>query len=234
MALQLPQNKPLSEQVCDLIENEIVNGNFSVGDKLPTENELAEMYKVSRTVIREATKILKEKGRLESFVGKGTFVIDKTERGIGSSLSAIVRMNPENSFGYLIEIREILEPEMAALAAVKATDQQIAMMEKAIQQMDQYMDDDAPKEVFLDADSAFHSLLAEATGNPLISTLIKPLGELMRDQQQFMAFKVVGGPKKSQKYHKQIFEAIKNHDADTARAQMRDHIHQVYLDIKDK
>src|SRR6185369_15452748 len=105
-SVQFPQNKPLSEQVCALIENEIINGTFAVGDKLPTEHELAEMYRVSRTVIREATKILKEKGRLASFVGKGTFVIDETERGIETSLNAMIRMNPETSFSYLIEVRE--------------------------------------------------------------------------------------------------------------------------------
>lgn len=231
--LQFPQNRSLSEQVCDLIENEIIKGTFTVGDKLPTEKELAEMYRVSRTVIREATKILKEKGRLASFVGKGTFVIDETERGIESSLAAMIRMNPETSFNYLIEVREILEPAMAAMAAMKASEEQIKEMQKAVDQMDQSIDDEAHKGKFLDSDSKFHSLLAEATGNPIIPMLVKPLGVLIRQQQQYMAFEVVGGSVHSQKYHKRIFEAIKRRDHETARTEMLEHIRQVFTDIHD-
>jgi GntR family transcriptional repressor for pyruvate dehydrogenase complex len=231
---QLPQNRPLSEQVCELIENEIINGTFAVGDKLPTEQELAVQYRVSRTVIREATKILKEKGRLESFVGRGTFVIDRTERAIQASLNAMLRMNPDASFNYLIEIREILEPAMAALAAMKATDEQVNEMEKAIDQMERSLDDESHKSDFLDSDSKFHTLLAEATGNPIIPMLVTPLGHLIRQQQQFMAFEVVGGSVHSQKYHRLIFEAIKQKDAEKARTHMQEHIRQVFKDIHDK
>ena len=233
-AFQLPQNKPLSEQVCDLIENEIIKGTFAVGDKLPTENELAEMYRVSRTVIREATKILKQKGRLASFVGKGTFVIDETERGIESSLSAMIRMNPETSFNHLIEVREILEPAMAALAAAKASEEQIKELEKAVARMDRSIADDAHKDDFLDADSKFHGLLAEATGNPIIAMLVKPLGVLIRQQQEYMAFEVAGGSVHSQKYHRRISEAIKQRDPERARTEMLEHIRQVFTDIYDK
>jgi GntR family transcriptional repressor for pyruvate dehydrogenase complex len=233
-SMQLPQNRPLSEQVCELIENEIIKGTFAVGDKLPTEQELSTQYRVSRTVIREATKILKEKGRLESFVGKGTFVVDRTERGIQSSLDAMLRMNPETSFNYLTEVRELLEPIVAALAALRASDEQIAEMEKAIALMDQSSEDHARQSEFLDSDSKFHTLLAEATGNPIIPMLIKPLGALIRQQQEFMAFEVVGGSVHSQKYHRLIFEAIRLRDAERARAHMEDHIRQVFQDIHDK
>lgn len=233
-SIQLPQNRSLSEQVCELIENEIINGNLIVGAKIPTEKELSEMYKVSRTVIREATKILKEKGRLASFVGKGTFVIDETDRGIGSSLNALIRSNPGDSFENLIQIREILEPEMAALAALNASDEQIAEMQKMIDIMNQSLEDKNLKEDFLKSDYKFHNLLAEATGNPLLTLLVKPLGALMRNQQQFIAFDVVDGPVISQKGHNLIFEAIKNRNPDIARAVMHDHIRQVFLVIHDK
>lgn len=72
---RLPRNKPLYEQVCELIETRIIEGDLRVGEKLPTENEMAEMYQVSRTVIREAIKALTEKGRIETRVAKGTFVV---------------------------------------------------------------------------------------------------------------------------------------------------------------
>ncbi|PKO13466.1 MAG: hypothetical protein CVU39_18855 [Chloroflexi bacterium HGW-Chloroflexi-10] len=228
---QLPQNKPLSDQVCELIEMQIISGQLNVGDKLPTENELSDMYKVSRTVIREATKILKEKGRLESYVGKGTFVVDKTERGIGTSFNAILQMNPDSSFEYLLEVREFFEPEMAALAALKASKEQIDELQQTIDLMDRSLVGIDPIDEFLNADHKFHNLLAEATGNPIIVMIIKSLGEFMRNQQRFMTFNVVGGPQKSQKNHKSILEAIKMHNPDAAKNTMQEHIQQVYHDL---
>jgi DNA-binding FadR family transcriptional regulator len=143
-------------------------------------------------------------------------------------------MNPETSFSYLIEVREILEPAMAAMAAMKASEDQIQEMGKAVEQMERSIDDDAHKGDFLDSDAKFHSLLAEATGNPIIPMLVKPLGSLIRQQQEFMAFEVVEGSVHSQKYHTRIFEAIKQRDAESARAEMIEHIRQVYKDIHTK
>jgi len=229
--IQLPKNKPLSEQVSDLLEAQIISGDFEVGDQIPTEFELSQMYKVSRTVIREATKILKEKGRLESYPGKGTFVVDKIERGIKSTLDAIYQKDPDAGFGYLLEVREIFEPQIAALAALRATPSQIEAMEEAIGLMDKSFKENESFDVVVDADHQFHNLLAEATGNPLLKTIIKPLDILMRNQQQYMTYQVKDGPLNSQKHHKMILKAIKNRKPEDAKKHMLAHIHQINVDI---
>lgn len=224
---RLPQNKPLYEQVCELIETRIIEGDLSVGDKLPTENEMAEMYQVSRTVIREAMKVLKEKGRIETRVAKGTFVVDNVAKKVRASFNAVVRKEEGGGFNHLIEVREILEPEVAALGASRADNSQRDRLRKAVDQMDRALEGQNNMEEFLNADLAFHMLLAESTGNPLIPMIISPIVELMRDQQVYYASNVKDGTHRSQINHKLIMAAIESHDTNAARRHMRGHIHQV-------
>jgi DNA-binding FadR family transcriptional regulator len=232
--LQLPQNKPLYEQVIELIETEIIGGNFHVGDRLPTEMEWAEKYKVSRTVIREAMKALKEKGWIETHVGKGTFVVDNVSKGVGASIDAFLRMDPDGGFEYLIEVREMLEPEIAELAARRASDYQIKQLEDAINQMSNALDHQNNKELFLAGDFLFHSILAESTGNPLVLMILNPVVNLMRAQQKFHLYHVQGGSYKSQQHHLLILEAIKKKDPAAARKHMHEHIRQVRADINEQ
>lgn len=228
---QLPQIKPLSEQVCQLIETRIIDGELRIGDRLPPEKDLAVMYKVSRTVIREAIKMLKEKGWVETHVAKGTFVIHNVGRGIESSFNVAVRMKPEERFSNLIQVRLLLEPEIAALAAASANQEDISRMRQAIHQMDKAMIS-GNVDVFLKGDFAFHMALAESTGNDLIPLIIAPVVNLMRDFQRYHLTKVKGGGQRSQYNHKRVMEAIEKHDPGAARLCMQGHIIQVRDDIE--
>jgi len=228
----LPQNIPLYEQVYKLIETRIINGEFSVGDKLPTEKELSQFYKVSRTAIREAIKVLKEKGWVETRVAKGTFVIQNVAKGIESSLDVATRMNPEDKFENLIQVRLILEPEIAALAAEKASKKDIKKMHLAINSMDNALKHNIDIQEFLKGDIAFHMALAESTGNNLIHLIIAPVVKLMRDIQNYHLTHVEGGGLKSQRYHRQIMEAIDNRNPAAAKQKMHEHIVQVRNDIQ--
>src|SRR5512140_1608057 len=109
-----PHKIPLYEQVVEMIEARIANGELKLGDKLPTEYKLAAAYKVSRTVIREAMTTLKEKGLVETQVAKGTFVINNLGKSVQSTFKMAVQETPENAIFHLIEMRLILEPEIAA------------------------------------------------------------------------------------------------------------------------
>lgn len=223
----LPHNKPLYEQVCELIETRIIDGDLRVGDKLPTEKEMAEQYQVSRTVIREAMKVLKEKGWIETRVAKGTFVVDNIDEPVRASFDAVVRLEKAQGYHSLIEIREILEPEVAALVASRANDAQRKRLQQAVEKMDQALEGKDSIEEFLDGDFNFHMLLAESTGNPLIPIIISPLIKLLRDQQAFYSSIVREGPHRSQVNHKLIMAAIANHDPAGARRHMIEHIRQV-------
>lgn len=228
---QFPQNKPLYEQVCQLIEAQIIDGEIRIGDKLPTENELAGMYKVSRTVIREAIKTLKEKGWVETHVAKGTFVVQNVARGVETSLDAAVRMKPDDRFSNLIQVRLILEPEIAALAAVSASQDDIARMRQAVNQMENALVN-ADVDAYLSGDFAFHMAMAESTGNHLIRLIIAPVVSLMRDIQRFHLSYVEGGNQRSQRNHNRIMNAIEMRDAESARLSMYEHIIQVRDDIQ--
>jgi DNA-binding FadR family transcriptional regulator len=228
----LPHNKPLYEQVCELIETRIIEGDLCVGDKLPTEKEMAEQYQVSRTVIREAMKVLKEKGWIETRVAKGTFVVDNVDERVRASFDTVVRMEKARGYHCLIEIRQILEPEVAALVASRANEEQRKRLQQAIDQMDRALEGKINIEEFLDGDFSFHILLAESTDNPLFSIIISPLMKLLRDQQAYYSSIVWGGPHRSQVNHKLIMAAIANHDPAGARRHMIEHIRQVREDVE--
>lgn len=229
---QLPQNKPLYEQVCKLIEDQIINGELLIGDKLPTEKELAERYKISRTVIREAIKALKEKGWVETYIAKGTFVICNMEKSVQSSFDAAVRMKPEDRFNNLIQIRLILEPEIAALAAVSASQEDIAKMHQAVNKMEEALRDNKNVNAFLEGDFAFHMVIAESTGNDLVRIIIAPVVRLLRNVQQYHLSHVESGNQRSQSFHNKVMEAIERHDPKVARLSMYEHIIQVRDDIQ--
>jgi len=229
---QLPHNTPLYEQVCELIETRIIEGDLRVGDKLPTEKEMAEIYQVSRTVIREAMKALKEKGWIDTRVAKGTFVVDNVDKRVRASFDAVLRMDEAHGFSNLIEVREILEPEVAALVATRANNTQRDKLQQAINQMDRALEHQVNIEAFLNGDFTFHVLLAESTGNPLIPMIISPLFKLMRHQQAYYSSIVKEAPQRSQVNHKLIMGAIVNFDPAAARRAMQEHIRQVRTEVE--
>jgi GntR family transcriptional repressor for pyruvate dehydrogenase complex len=217
----------LYEQVVEQIEQQIVRGKLRHGDRLPTERELAEQFHVSRTVIREAVKTLREKGLVQGYQGRGTFVTNGTARAVRHSLGLMIKISATKSANDLAEVREILEPEIAALAARRATPQDLAAIQRAIAIMDTTLDD---ADAFVEADLQFHLTLAQATQNPLISTLINPIVDLLREERK-RTFKH-GGAARGQAHHKKISDAIVRRDADAARAAMRAHLKQVRKDSK--
>jgi DNA-binding FadR family transcriptional regulator len=228
---QLPQNRPLYEQVCQFIESKIINGEFHIGDKLPTENELAGIYRVSRTVIREAIKALKEKGWVETRVAKGTYVVQNVAKGVEHSFDVAVRMKPDERFSNLIQVRLLLEPEIAALAATSCTEDDITRMRQAIIQMETALREDNT-DAFLQGDFAFHMAIAESTDNELIHLIMAPVVNLMRNIQRYHLSYVVRGNERSQRNHKRIMQGIEGRDPQAARLCMREHIMQVRDDIE--
>jgi GntR family transcriptional repressor for pyruvate dehydrogenase complex len=175
-------------------------------------------------------KALKEKGWVKTFVGKGTFIVDNVTRGIDSSLDVALRMDPGSSFGYLIEVREILEPEIAALAAQRASDEQIARIREVVDKMSQALIK-GDLVTFLEGDMDFHVRLAEATGNPLILMILNPVVKLMRDQQEYHVYNVSTGVQKSQNNHQMIMAALEKRNSAAARKRMYQHILQVRTDV---
>ena len=215
----------LYEQIVAQIEKQILTGKLRYGDRLPTERELAAQFRVSRTVVREAVKALQEKGLVQSHPGRGTFITDGTARAVRHSLGFMLRVGSSQGASDLAEAREILEPEIAALAATRATTEQVEAIRQTVALMERARDD---ADAFVEADLQFHLALAQATQNPLIPTLIDPIVDLLREQRKNTFRR--GGAAHGQYHHKKILAAVARRDPNAARAAMRAHLQQVRKD----
>lgn len=215
----------LYEQIVQQIEESIVKGALKPGDQLPAERELAQRFGVSRTAVREAVKALREKGLVEAYSGRGTFITDGTTQAVRQSLDLMFKLGPDGSI-HLAEVRTILEPEIAALAAVRIQDSELATMREAVAVMDKAGQD---PDAYIEADLDFHLALAEGAANPLILSLLDSIVGLLREQR-LRIFKVPGGPERGQVHHKQILDAVERRDTQGARTAMRAHLEQVRED----
>lgn len=218
------QSERLYERIVNQIERLIVAGNLKVGDQLPAERELAEQFAVSRTAVREAIKALREKGLVEIRLGRGTFVTNGASGAVRRSLGLL--MKDTNSFANLVEVREILEPEIAALAATRVTDENISAMTEAVETMETALEN---AEIFVEADLDFHLALAEATQNPVIPTLVDSIVDLLREHRKRIG-NVEGGLARGQYHHKKILEAVIQRDPLASRLAMQAHLLQVRED----
>ncbi|HYT28190.1 MAG TPA: FadR/GntR family transcriptional regulator [Ktedonobacteraceae bacterium] len=223
------QSIKVFEQVAVQIEKRILDGELRSGDRLPTERELAEQFHVSRTAVREAMKILAQKGLVDMRPGRGTIVIDGSHEAMQDSIGLVMKLKLGEVGGSdnLVEVRGILETEIAALAAARATETEIAAMRAAIKVMDENLNN---ANAFIAADNRFHEALARATHNALIIILINSIVNLLSEQRK-QVFDVEGGPQRGQIHHRRILDSVIRHDPEAARAAMRSHLRQVREDV---
>lgn len=218
------------EQIAAQIEQRILSGELRQGDRLPTEDELGEQFRASRTSVREAMKSLAQKGLVEMHPGRGTFVINATSQAMHHSLELLMRIGQDGRETIpLVEVREMLEPEIAFLAATRATQEQVSTLQQAVNVMDASLQD---VEAYIAADNQFHRSLAQATQNVLVLALIDSIVDLLSEQRKHI-FAVEGGPERGQVYHKQILEAIVQRNPMIARQAMQAHLLQVRTDVGD-
>lgn len=217
----------LYEQIVQQIEESILKGDLKPGNQLPAERELAQRFGVSRTAVREAVKALREKGLVEAYSGRGTFITDGTSQAVRQSLDLMVKIGQPEGSTYLAEVRAIIEPEIAALAALRCQETDLATMRDAVAVMDRAAGKDP--DAYIEADLDFHLALAEAAANPLILSLLDSIVGLLREQR-LRIFKVDGGPERGQIHHKRILEAMERRDPDKVREAMKAHLEQVRAD----
>ena len=219
----------LYEQIVQQIEESVLNGSLKPGDQLPAERDLAQRLGVSRTAVREAVKTLREKGLVEAYSGRGTFITDGTSQAARQSFDLMVKIGQQGQqegLPHLVELRLVLEPGIAAMAAERVTDEDLAAMREAVAVMDRSQKN---AESYIEADLDFHLALAEAAGNPLILSLIDSIVGLLREQRKRI-FNVEGGPQRGQFHHNRILEVMECRDPEMARIAMRAHLEQVRQD----
>jgi GntR family transcriptional repressor for pyruvate dehydrogenase complex len=166
---------------------------------------------------------LSEKGLVESQHSRGTFVTDPTSRTILQSFGKIINAHGVDQ---LVEVREIIEPELAARAALCADEDAISAMREAFLAMEAAGRDAT---AFIEADLDFHLAIAEAVDNPLILALTDSIVELLREHRLRLFF-VHGVPQRGQYHHGQSLDAIERDDSDGARNAMRKYLGQVIED----
>ena len=223
---KIVRSSRLYEQIVQQVEESIHKGGMKPGDQLPPERELAQQFGVSRTAVREAVKALREKGLVEAYHGRGTFITDGTSYSMRQSLDRMLKVGQGEGSGFLAEVREILEPEIAAMAATRSDAEDLASMREQVGIMDQARKD---PDAVIEADLDFHLALAEAAANPIILSLIDSIVGLLREQRMGI-FQVEGGPDRGQYHHKRILEAIVHKDPVGAREAMKAHLRQVRED----
>lgn len=160
----------LSQQLTDTMIELIESGTWSEGMKLPNEIELADSFSVSRNIMREAMKVLSSNGILESQTGKGTFVSAGAINNI-YHLRFLQELRSDEAVVSAMESRVIIEPELAAQACRRATDEQIAELRKLT-----FIDRPAS---YLESNLNFHICLAELSGNPLLTNFLRSIISLL-------------------------------------------------------
>ncbi|HEX2350664.1 MAG TPA: FadR/GntR family transcriptional regulator [Ktedonobacterales bacterium] len=217
----------LFERIVEQIQGRIVRGELRAGDRLPPERELALRFGASRTAVREALKTLAQMGLVDMRPGRGTIVTDNTPDAMRSSLGLMLRVSHLGSPNALVELRQIIEPEIAALAAERADETHIAALREAVATMDHSL---RRADTYIEADNRFHRTLALAARNALIVSLVDSIVGLLSEQRARI-FSVPGGPERGQVYHKTLLEAVEQRDVERARTAMRAHLAQVSEDV---
>ncbi len=224
--LVLPSFKrdKLGESVFINLRDNILSGKLKEGDKLPSQEVLADSFGVSRTVMREALHKLSSLGLVESEQGRGTFVHSmKPSVLLDPFLTAMQFEN--SSIRELLEVRYYIEKVIARLAAQRVHSDGLEKLNKQISIMDAFTRSGDHQD-FAEADLAFHMALAQICKNDMLKMIICTIREMMRlFLEQFN--RIEGAAERALAYHKRILKAVKNRDADKAEEEMANHIKDV-------
>jgi GntR family transcriptional repressor for pyruvate dehydrogenase complex len=213
------------ELVADRLLALIAARSLEPGDPIPAERELVETYRVGRSSVREALRMLESRGLIEAR-GNGSFAVSDFRNPLAESLGLLLSVD-EADARELFEVRRILEGETAALAAARREPEHLTRMALAIDEMERGLEDE---KMYIAADLSFHLTIAEACGNRLASHLMHAIRGQVQEALG-TAFLVPGGPQRSLGQHREILEAIETRRPDEARWVMHEHIQRVEHEI---
>ncbi len=220
MSFKPLDKKRFSELVAHEIETRILNDELQLGERLLSEADLAKEFQVSRSVIREAMRLLEVRGFVTIKRGPkgGIFANNGYHKPLSEALSRLVASGKvtEND---VFEIRLLIEPYVASEAAKRASDKEIDALGTLLKMAQENADD---PEYLQRIRGKFHIRLARCTGNPILLLLMNALIELLR--QYFSGFKELGLELEAMEINKEILEAIKKRDQKKASELMKGEI----------
>lgn len=220
MGIKPIQKVNVGEQVYEQLKHLLIEGEWAPGTKIPSENELAEMFNVSRITVRQALQKLNALGLLETRFGEGSFVrvVD-----VGESMNGLIPVMylGEQSAQEVFEFRMIIETECARLAARRATTEDIKELKVTLERMVK-CENDRDLNGFSVADLDFHFKIAQITRNALV---IKTMS-ILRDVLESSMYDVIDkmGCENGIFYHTEIIRAIEEKEEVTAANMMKEHI----------
>jgi GntR family transcriptional repressor for pyruvate dehydrogenase complex len=213
----------LYESAIEQIMNLIKNDKLKPGDKLPPEREMAEKLSISRGSLREAFRVLESRGLIKSKPGGGRYIREIRKNGHNSTENIILSLE-KSSILELLEAREMFEVKIAKIAAQKATPEDIELIEKALNKINE--EEGLKDDKKMESDTEFHLAIASASHNFVFVNIIKLHLDLLKETRE-KTWKIPGRREEQQEEHQTIFQAIKEHDSKKAGEAILKHLRNV-------
>jgi len=225
MLIQSIKKQNVSEEVFAQMKDMLISGQWKPGDKIPSENELTDMFGVSRVTIREVLKKLHSYDVVESIQGKGTFVKCLGAQGIINPMfmSVYLKSMDERAIRDMMEFRGLIETESIALAAARATDEDLKVLRQNYKRMVASRDN---LDTFAKYDIEFHIHISKMTKNVILIELSSVIWEFMREHFNTVVSKV--GADKGIYHHGRLIEELIKKDPISAKAAMSEHLDDTY------
>jgi GntR family transcriptional regulator, transcriptional repressor for pyruvate dehydrogenase complex len=218
------KRKTTSQFVLGQIISLLGEGKLRPGDRLPTERDLATLLGVGRPSLREALSALALLGIIEQKQGRGTFLVDRIDRLPVEPYLYQLMLAKERIFDDLIEVRELLEPAIAALAAERGTEADLDEIRRSLELFELEVERGADLDSEAVAGADFHQTLAQATGNQTLARLIESLRDLLSATGHVLGEYERGA---SLEAYRALAKAVLNRDAGLAESLMRKHLDDV-------
>ncbi|WP_328993530.1 FCD domain-containing protein [Kribbella sp. NBC_01245] len=214
--------------VVESIRHMLIDGRLRPGDRLPVEKDLAAALGVSRNPLREGVRALSMMGVLETRQGDGTYVTKLDPSMLLAPLGFVVDLQEGSGTHHLHAVRRILETEAAASAALRIASAELDAAAELLRHNGAELTLEEPNhETVIENDIAFHRIIAEAAGNPVLTALIDALGgRTMRDRLR-RSISQPGADETAHSEHLSILAALTTHDPDRARTRMAAHLFTV-------
>lgn len=219
----------LAKAVTAELVQRIVRGDYPPDSTLPAEHALCTMFSVSRTVVREAVKVLQEKGLVQIRQGSGTTVLPSTSWNMLDELVLAEAIDEDETLGILDDLvvtRRLLESDMANVAARVADDAAVDRMRALVDRMDELVDDPAS---YQEHDRAFHDTVMRASGNRIARAVVRSLESQVINTASYMGRADRSLCTASNRGHRRVYERIAARDPDGAAEAMFAHITEAWL-----
>ena len=204
----------------------IRRGVLQHGARLPSERSLAGQFKVSRSSVREAIRSLELQGLVVSRRGAGTFINTENLESV-VALIATTLSSGDETLPEIFEVRHLLEPQIAAVAAQRASPEEIEQMEEILKGQQQQI---SRGQTGVDADTAFHFALASATHNSALVKVVSAVEDILRLSRDY-SLQQPGRPQRSLASHRQILDMVEARDAEGAKQAMDHHLASVEASV---